>query len=118
MKPSKVIALTSLAGGAALLAAAAREAVRYSSLDDPGAVNIALRLGLAGAALLGVFAVTVVAAVIRNIVREARALGLSRGQAAVAGLAALEFAQFEWARHNAEVSNRLTDSVMGRAREQ
>lgn len=117
MKLSKVVAVASLAGGAVLLASAAREGLKYSSVEDPGAVNIALRLGIAGAALLGVFAVTVVAAVIRNIIREARALGLSRSQAAVAGLAALEFTQFEWARHNAAVSARLTESVMGPVRQ-
>jgi hypothetical protein len=117
MKLSRVVAVTSLAGGAVLLGSAAREGLKYSSVDDPGAVNIALRLAVAGFALVGVFAVIFVTWVIRNAYREALALGLTRREAAAAGFVILEVAQHELARHNAATSARLTESVMGPVRQ-
>lgn len=116
MKTTKVIAVTSLTGGIVLLGSAAREGMRYSSLGDPGAVNIALRLFLAGALLIAVTFGIFVTWIVRNASRQARALGLTHDEAAAAGFIALELAQYELGRHNERVSARLTDSVMGPVR--
>lgn len=113
MRAKTAAALASAAGGTILITGGACEAMRYSSWADPGAVNIGLRLALAGAALLAVPAVMIVIWFLRELHRDLRRAGLSARQAALVEAAAMGIAGHEWAKYNREWSERLTESVMG-----
>jgi hypothetical protein len=113
MRTKTALVLGSVAGSLGSLTAAAAELLRYSPWGDPQALTDGIRLAGAGLLLL-VFPVAVLVIwFARQLRAQARALGLSPGQAALAEFAVMEVVHHEWARHNREVSARLTDSVMG-----
>lgn len=104
--------------GGALLVAAGVEAVRYSPYENPGALHAAIWLG---AAAIAAIAIPVAIGAVLILLPAAREYGswkraLSpRERVAVqaAEFAALEGLHLAWSHHNREVSERLTESVMG-----
>lgn len=98
--------------------AAVAELFRYSPYGDTGALDIAIRLGISAALMMGIPLIAAVWRLLRQMRREYRAwlATLTPGQrlaASVAGLAAMEAAHIAFRDHNREVSARLTASVMG-----
>jgi hypothetical protein len=77
-----------------------------------------VQLGGAALILFAVPAAMIVVWFFRQVRAQARSLGLTPGQAALAEFALMEFVHHEWAEHNRAWSARLTDSVMGPERRQ
>lgn len=117
MKTKTMAGLACAAGGTGCLAGAVYEGLHYSQWANPGALNWMVRLAVAALVLLAVPAVMIAAGIIRAACREWRALGLTPWQALVIQLTVMEVAHHEWAEHNAKVSERLAESVMGPARD-
>lgn len=111
------IALGSAAAGIACLVAAAGQGLAYNELTDPGALNAMVGLGLAALAFLLVPAVIIAAWIVREARREIGRLGLTPGQLALGEAVVMAGAHYEWSRYNERVSEQLTESVMGPARD-
>lgn len=116
MRVKTAVALGSTAAGLGCVIGAGYEGLHYSAWANPGALGHMVQLGGAALVLLGVPAAMILAWFFRELRREARSLGLSPGEAALVQFAVLEAAHLAWSRHNAEVSERLTESVMGPVR--
>jgi hypothetical protein len=117
MRAKTAIALVSTAGGLGCVVGAGYEGLHYSSWANPGALNTMVQLGGAALVLFAVPAAMVLAWFFRQLRDQARSLGLSPAESAVIQFAVMEAAHHEWARHNREWSERLTESVMGRERD-
>ena len=117
MRAKTAVALASVAGGLASLAGAVYEGLHYSDWANPGALGWMVRLAGAALVLFAVPAVMIAVWVFRQFEAQARALGLTPGQAALAQFALTEVVHHEWVEYNRERSAQLTESVMGRVRE-
>lgn len=117
MRAKTAVALTSVAGGLGCTIGAGYEGLHYSELDNPAALNHMVQLGGAALILFAVPAAMIVAWFIRQLLAQARSLGLTPGQAALAEWAVMEFVHREWSRRNREWSEHLTESVMGPERD-
>jgi hypothetical protein len=113
MRAKTAVALASIAGGLGCVVGAGYEGLHYSSWANPGALNYMVQLGGAALVLFAVPAAMIVIWFCRQLGAQARALGLSPAQAAVAEVAVMELVHREWARRNREWSEHLTESVMG-----
>lgn len=113
MTAKTAVALVSVAGGLGCTVGAGYEGLHYSELDNPAALNHMVQLGGAALILFAVPAAMIVIWFCRQLRAQARSLGLTPGQAALAEFAVMELVHHEWAKHNREWSERLTERVMG-----
>lgn len=108
-----VIGLGATAAGIGCLIAAADQGLAYNELDNPGALNMMVDLGIASLALLLVPGLMIIAWIIREARREIARLGLTPMQLAIGEAVVMGIAHHEWHEYNERVSAQLTESVMG-----
>jgi len=113
MRAKTAVALVSIAGGLGCTVGAGYEGLHYSAWANPGALGHMVQLAGAALILFAVPAAMIVVWFCRQLAAQARSLGLTPGQAALAEFAVMELVHHEWAKRNREWSAQLTESVMG-----
>jgi len=113
MRIKTAVGVTSAAFGLGCVIAAGINGLDYNAWTNPGALNRMVQFGGAALILLAVPTSMIIIWFGREFGRAVRRSGLTPGQVTVIGVVGMTAAEYEWARHNERVSERLTESVMG-----